>query len=45
MIVGGGPLSLDTVLRERRRLKAIEKDAIWSQPPYVPSHLSQTELS
>ena len=36
MITGGGPLSLDTVLRERRRLKAIENDAIWSQPPYVP---------
>jgi putative oxidoreductase len=38
MIVGGGPLSLDTSLRERRRLKAIENDAIWSRPPYVPAH-------
>jgi uncharacterized membrane protein YphA (DoxX/SURF4 family) len=35
MFAGGGPLSLDTALRERRRRKAIERDAIWSQPPYV----------
>lgn len=35
VFAGGGPLSLDALLRERRRVKAIEKDAIWSQPPYT----------
>ena len=35
VFAGGGPLSLDLVLRERRRRKAIQDDAIWSRPPYV----------
>jgi putative oxidoreductase len=35
VFAGSGPLSMDAILRERRRLRAIEKDAIWSQPPYV----------
>lgn len=32
---GGGPLSLDSLLRERARRKAIEDDSIWLRPPYV----------
>jgi uncharacterized membrane protein YphA (DoxX/SURF4 family) len=35
MIVGGGPLGLDHVLRQRARMRAIAKDPIWSRPPYV----------
>jgi putative oxidoreductase len=35
VIAGGGPLSMDTALRERRRRKAIQNDEIWSRPPYV----------
>ena len=39
MFAGGGPISLDKALRERRRRKAIENDAIWSRPEYVsPAH-------
>jgi putative oxidoreductase len=37
MIVGGGPLSLDHMLRRRARLRAIANDEIWSRPPYVAS--------
>jgi uncharacterized membrane protein YphA (DoxX/SURF4 family) len=35
MFAGGGPISLDKALRDRRRRKAIENDAIWSRPEYV----------
>jgi len=35
MFTGGGALSLDAALRERRWRKAIENDAIWSRPEYV----------
>jgi uncharacterized membrane protein YphA (DoxX/SURF4 family) len=35
MVVGGGPLALDAVLRRRARLRAIAKDPTWSRPPYV----------
>ena len=35
MIAGGGPLSIDKALRERRRRRAIERDPTWSRPPYI----------
>lgn len=37
MAAGGGSLSLDRALRERRRRRAIERDPTWSRPPYVAS--------
>jgi putative oxidoreductase len=33
---GGGPISLDAVLRRYARRKAIQSDRRWQQPPYVP---------
>jgi uncharacterized membrane protein YphA (DoxX/SURF4 family) len=47
VMAGGGRLSLDWALRERRRRKAIQRDAIWSQPPYVgeaPEEWTDEEL-
>jgi len=35
MVVGGGPFSLDAVLRRRARLRAIARDETWDRPPYV----------
>jgi uncharacterized membrane protein YphA (DoxX/SURF4 family) len=35
MVVGGGPFALDHWFKERRRLRAIARDDIWSRPPYV----------
>lgn len=35
-LAGGGPVSLDEWLHNRRRLKAIMNDERWSQYPYVP---------
>ena len=35
MLAGPDPLSLDTLLFRRARRLAIERDAIWSQPPYI----------
>jgi uncharacterized membrane protein YphA (DoxX/SURF4 family) len=34
-VMGGGSFSVDFGLRERARIKAIQKDDIWLQPPYV----------
>jgi hypothetical protein len=34
-ILGGGRVSVDRVLSERARRRAIEADERWSQPPYV----------
>lgn len=36
-ITGPDRLSADTFLRRRARRLAIERDEIWSQPPYVPA--------
>jgi putative oxidoreductase len=36
LTVGGGQLSMDHALRERARRRAIETDALWQRPPYVP---------
>jgi putative oxidoreductase len=35
LLAGGGPGSLDVVLRDRARRKAIENDNIWLKHPYV----------
>jgi putative oxidoreductase len=35
LFAGGGRLSLDVVLRERARRKAIQNDDLWLYPPYV----------
>jgi putative oxidoreductase len=37
LLAGGGPASLDVVLRSRARRKAIENDSIWLKHPYVPT--------
>ena len=37
LLAGGGPASLDVVLRARARRKAIENDSIWLKHPYVPA--------
>jgi len=34
--IGGGPFSLDTLLRKRAARRAIEADERWTKPPYVP---------
>ncbi len=35
LVMGGGSFSVDFGLRERARIRAIQKDDIWLQPPYV----------
>lgn len=35
LLGGAGPVSADAVLRKRARRRAIERDEIWSRPPYV----------
>lgn len=36
LAAGPGPVSLDTYLRRRSRVRAIQRDETWSQPPYRP---------
>lgn len=36
LAVGPGPISLDTWLRRRARVRAIQRDEIWTRPPYRP---------
>lgn len=35
LIAGPDPLCLDTLLRRRARHRAIARDQIWNQPPYI----------
>jgi uncharacterized membrane protein YphA (DoxX/SURF4 family) len=35
LLSGGGHFSLDHFVRQRRRLRALARDALWSRPPYV----------
>lgn len=35
LVMGGGSFSADYGLRERARIRAIQKDDIWLQPPYI----------
>jgi putative oxidoreductase len=36
LAAGPGPVSLDTYLRRRARVRAIQRDETWSRPPYQP---------
>jgi putative oxidoreductase len=35
LLAGGGSVSADALMRKRARRRAIERDEIWSKPPYV----------
>lgn len=35
LLAGGGSISADALMRRRARRRAIERDEIWSKPPYV----------
>lgn len=37
LVMGGGSFSADFSLRERARIRAIQNDDIWLQPPYIPA--------